>query len=459
MRWLWILLVLLATAVAAQQYPVLRLTAARPVSWLPPGATWGIDFVNQRSWPQPRAQLGLFTPTTAGLRFAETAAGRLEPAVASTAQVTDLGYASSLAATNLIVQSQAFSTATWTATGASATDNAAAAPNGAQTASTLIEDGSTGQHKITLTTALTTTASQPLSASIYIKASGRLQGRLQLADATGSNGVSADFDTTATTYAGAITAGTVLGVGTLLTSYIQPLNPGFVPGQASWYRVVIQGTVGTSTNAALTLFLASAVGTISYAGNGSSGMAIWGAQINDNTNNGIRSYAPTAGTTQATRGDQMSALNPTQFQQQIQGTIYVEWLERGPISAAPARYLFLLSGTVSNYLLLQLSAANKLVCTVNNAGTITSMITSGSLTPNTIYRAAYSYAPGAHACTYNGFVNVNTATVGTPGLPVTAVGIGQGLNAANNSDDVIRTVAWSPQAQGGDVIQKWVLSK
>jgi hypothetical protein len=163
---------------------------------------------------------------------------------------------------NLATFSQAFDNAAWAKTGATVSADSTAAPDGTTTADTLIEDTSTGGHLLNRT--ITTGSAAPICYSVYIKAGpGSRKYRLEWFDG-GSYIWRGTFDPSDNTFSTISTPG---------------LAYGSVSVGNGWYRVymVAQPAV-TGTSQQLLQYLVSGSST-SYTGDGTSGIFIWGAQL------------------------------------------------------------------------------------------------------------------------------------------------------------------------------------
>lgn len=170
---------------------------------------------------------------------------------------------------NLAIQSEDFSTS-WTVSGTTISTNSAIAPDGATTADKLVEDGTTGLHRVYQSD---TTAAGRLTASLYVKAAERDDITLQVYNATDGTLAQATFDLAAGTYSG------VTG-----SASIQALAN-------DWYRISVTSTASaTVTTNSLYIYLHNG-STTNYTGDGSSGLYIWGAQMQDGATMGF--YAPT----------------------------------------------------------------------------------------------------------------------------------------------------------------------
>jgi hypothetical protein len=155
---------------------------------------------------------------------------------------------------NLCLQSQT-ATTTWTQSGLTATANAATAPDGTATANLLTEDtGSSHQLNQGITL-----APGYYVWSAYLKAGARTWAALGFADPAAS--VRLCYFNLAT--------GELGDVGTGATATITPVGDG-------WYRCSM-AMLATPGNR-IRIYMAEA-GSVSYVGNGTSGLYMWGAQL------------------------------------------------------------------------------------------------------------------------------------------------------------------------------------
>lgn len=160
--------------------------------------------------------------------------------------------------TNLLTYSEQFDNAAWTKSNATISANAVIAPDGNTTADKLVEDSATNTHLVQESPSFTTGVTY--TQSVYAKAGERTFIQLRT---TSSSTFSASFDLSAGTYS-QVTAST--------TAAMTSVGNG-------WYRCSITFTAGaTGASACRTALMLDAT-TQSYAGNGSSGAYIWGAQL------------------------------------------------------------------------------------------------------------------------------------------------------------------------------------
>ena len=178
---------------------------------------------------------------------------------------------------NLLGFSEAFDNAGWTKSGSSIVTGAQANPvNGAFNAQKLMEDTSTGQHRVFNTTGVTYIASTPVCFSAYVKAAERSFVYFRL------NNSGADFVTgfvNLTT--GAVT--TVTGAGSITATSVG----------SGWWRIAAIGTSAAATPVSGYIATATSGSVVSYTGDGNSGVYIYGAQLSDSAS--LDPYVPTPG--------------------------------------------------------------------------------------------------------------------------------------------------------------------
>ncbi len=172
-------------------------------------------------------------------------------------------------ATNLLAYSQDFSNGVWTKTRSSVSANVATAPDGSASADRLTEDSSNGQHWVGSSVGMDSAV-----ATIYAKA----DTRTRIGVLRASNSAGAVFD---------LSSGTFTITASGYSASIEPLAGG-------WYRCRCSGNFTSGVY----FPLYSAGGALSYTGDGSGGLYIWGAQLEVGAS--PTSYIPTT-TAPATR--------------------------------------------------------------------------------------------------------------------------------------------------------------
>lgn len=200
------------------------------------------------------------------------------------------------ASTNIALQSSVNNTSPWQVpNAATVTPNAATAPDGTTTAASIIEDSTNARHGAyqVLTGTDTTSA---WTGSVYVKSNGTRGWATVALTIGGTFGVNVDLTTAAVT-------ATVNQSSATNTSYQTTLLAN------GWIRVAVTMTanasangpyfeVGPSNSASPTF---GAFGFASYAGDGTSGIYAWGAQVEKLPF--ASSYIPTTASTATRAGD------------------------------------------------------------------------------------------------------------------------------------------------------------
>ena len=189
--------------------------------------------------------------------------------------------------TNAITYSEDFGNVIWTKTNASVTTNATTAPSGSVTADALIEDTANSTHVVQYVASVPGT---PTVFSFYAKKNGRNRVFFGGAGFSGQ-GFVAIFD---------------LNTGTIVTntgnkaSMQAPSN--------GWYRCIVAFTPSAASGAAI--FLCDDSNNITYTGDGTSGVYLWGFQSEAGAF--ATSYIPTT-TTSLTRNADSVTMTGTNF--------------------------------------------------------------------------------------------------------------------------------------------------
>jgi hypothetical protein len=160
--------------------------------------------------------------------------------------------------TNLLPYSENMADSYWAKTRASISTNVAVAPDGNTTADKLVED-TTATNTHFLSKTYTFTGGTPYSFSVYLKAAGRNYATLRMYD--GTLYYSANYDLVNGT--SSASAG--------ITASIKYAGNG-------WYRCTLTPNI-TASIRDIAVFIANSMGGSSYTGDGSSGLYVWGMQL------------------------------------------------------------------------------------------------------------------------------------------------------------------------------------
>lgn len=199
--------------------------------------------------------------------------------------------------TNLPLYSEQFENVYWNKANSSVTANAAVSPDGSTNADKLVENTATSTHTIGVTLIA---GSAVYTYSVYVKAAGRSVIRFR----DSVNGVDGYFNlNTATSPSGT-------GVNRAITSVGN-----------GWYRCTMTSSAAI-TNPEFGVRLATAVGTENYTGDGTSGVYLYGAQIEAGAF--ATSYIPTVAS-QVTRSADVATMvgaNFSNWYNPNQGTLF-----------------------------------------------------------------------------------------------------------------------------------------
>ena len=282
--------------------------------------------------------------------------------------------------TNLITQSEYFSSADWTKTAINVTDNAVTSPEGIANAAKLVETTANSVHQINQSHSL---SGNDYSFSVFVKKAERRYVSLVFSDQARylsqhtfdlEDGVLTDsFD-----YGG-------------VTSTFVPEDYG-----NGWYRLTLSSSYASWSGSVIPRFYIENTATPSqppannYVGDGTSGIYIYGFQLEA----GIypTSYIPTYGTSASRAGDNPYNTSATSVIGQSEGTLFVEFT-RDELAAYTQRVLTLSDGTTSNVIGFQLAQANSLTFYCIDGGVASAVITkSSATTANQKVKLAAAYA-------------------------------------------------------------------
>ena len=320
------------------------------------------------------------------------------------------------AATNLLTYSEQFDNAAWTKSNATITANATTAPDGTVTADKLVEG--TGTNTTSTLSNIQTLTNAIHTISCFAKAGERTQICLSYWDGVVNRG--RYFD---------LSAGTVGGeLGSSTTATITSVGNG-------WYLCAVTGSTASAAGTCIGSIRTAVSGSIYYTGYGTSGVYIWGAQLETGTS--ATSYIPTvasqvtraadvsssAQTTRAADNAVMTGTNFSSWYRQDEGTVFVK---ADCFSKATYPMLYGFTETTANI-------NNQHCCFIQNgttpvidiweSGTSQSSLISSSITNGSTFLIADTYKQNSFASSLNGIAPVTDISGNIP-LVITRMEIG-----------------------------------
>jgi len=295
--------------------------------------------------------------------------------------------------TNLLTYSEQFDNAAWTKGLSSITTNAIAAPDGTLTADKLVEDTSNGSHLIRQSVTGLASGST-LTLSVYLKAAERTTAQIYFNDnASTGNRIQADFNLSSGTTSSATNFGTFTGASSSITSVGN-----------GWYRCTISGVAVGVTAVGNRVIMSTA----NYTGDGTSGIYIWGAQLE--VGGFATSYIQTVASqvTRAADAASMTGTNFSSWYSQGQGTLYTEF---NPLALAASSGVVINDNTTSNRIRLATTSVSD-QGTVTTSGTAQAVLDGGTPAANTMMKLAMAYQVNNFALSLNG-ATAATDTAGT----------------------------------------------
>jgi hypothetical protein len=302
------------------------------------------------------------------------------------------------AATNLCLRSEEFDNASWTKTDTSISANAVTAPDGSSNADKVIESA-TGptSHEFFTAATFAYSASATVTLSVYAKAAERTIFQLYLVGSGRFAG--AKFDLVGVTSGAGI--GGSGGGYSLTSSSITAIGNG-------WYRCVASIATVTDTAGRLYISLCQNASTDTYTGDGTSGVYLWGAQVETDTV--ATSYIPTLGTTVTRAVDAVSApVSSTPFADGAAGSVYLSTKLLSAGSGFPMMWAVDDGSNNDSIRLQDTSGAQLIVLDANVAQAELKPTTNAAITLNTAYKDAVAWNTNDFAHAKDG------GTVGTDG--------------------------------------------
>ena len=326
--------------------------------------------------------------------------------------------------TNLILQSEDFST-TWTNVNTSEAINVATAPDGTTTADKLItNNGIAGISSYIAQTVVKSAAATTYTYSVFAKTGEAGTGTLQLLavdTATSANSATSSFSTVSGTIA---VAASVNGTFANASSIITPLADG-------WYRCSLTFTTGTETSINLRLY-----SRLPTTGDGTRGILLWGAQLEVGAF--PTSYIPTVAATVTRAADvaSITGANFSSWYNQTEGTMFADVLNTAVIGTT--RIFSVSNNANANRIHINrgsVSGGNIGVVVTTSSVAQVGLTLATSLAALTSNKSAFAYKTNDFAGSVNGLTPVTQNTGSIPTVSQATIGNGDtvGLNTMNGT--------------------------
>jgi len=330
-----------------------------------------------------------------------------------------LGLLVEEARTNLLLRSEEFESASWTNGNTTESSNVAVAPNGTSTADKLIENSGAGFKAIEQALAI---SALTYTFSIHVKAVER--SIVQLLWSGGASTNFANFNLAT----GAVTAGTYTSAT-------------ITPAGSDWFRLSITSALAAGTFSGIVSLQtnASAARAASYTGDGTSGLFLWGAQLEAGAF--PTSYIPTT-TATATRAADVASITGTAFSSfynQTEGTAYASYAERA--FSVTHQVVTFSNGTANERISFAVNASNILDVAVVSGGTDTFTGNTPTLTAQE-YQIGFGYKADNSGVSANGSAITVDSAVTLPTVSQLDIGARAGSSQILNS--TIRRLTYWP---------------
>jgi hypothetical protein len=338
--------------------------------------------------------------------------------------------------TNLITYSEQFDNAAWSKGNATITANAVAAPDGTLTADKIVENTANGDHNAA-SSVFTATAGATYTTSVFVKAAERNFAWIRLFQNT-SPFAYVGYTINLTT--GATSSTSVTFPSTVWTnSAVSAQSVG-----NGWWRISVTGTIASADNIRLIVGPATSATTVSYVGDGTSGIYAWGAQLEAGAF--PTSYIPTVAS-QATRAADSASMTGTNFSSwynATEGTLYAEF---GPYANAGVSgntgIAQIYGATSSDTIRLFGGATTVPVFQVSVGGVAQAYLNVGTLIPANTTKLVGAYKADDFAKSLNGGA-IDSDTSGT--VPtVNQMLIGSGTGGITSLNGTIARIAFYPR--------------
>jgi hypothetical protein len=334
--------------------------------------------------------------------------------------------------TNLMLQSQAIDQSPWAVsqlntTGTPAYIDVAASPDGTQNADKLIPNTVSTQHYAQQ--AITLANNTVYALTVYAKASELIAIRLSLGTKAGA-------------FPGAYFN---LSTGVVTNEVSSPVSTSITPVGNGWYRCTVVANSGTGGTAPqFRVWAISGVNTISFAGNDSDGVLVWGAQVEAGAF--ATSYIPTTTTSLTRNADAvtMTGTNFSDWYNASEGAISVTLQSLPNAGTSVSRAVCINDGTANNSLISAWVNASTTMRSRLVVGGATQFQFTGAVDPTNKNTICTAYKENNFAASFNGAAALTDAA-GSLGTPNQLAISGDGTGTTNVYCGHIEKILYWPQ--------------
>lgn len=340
--------------------------------------------------------------------------------------------------TNLLTYSSDFANASWLKQQATVAASATTSPSGAMDATKLTENATAGEHYAQKAN-LSVRGGTSYSLSFYVKAAGRTRVGVLLSSTTPLSLIALTRFNLAT---GSVVA---TNVGTA----------SITPAADGWFRVVVTGVADSSNSTVIArIQLRDDGDASSYTGDGTSGIYIWGAQLEQGAF--PTSHIPTSGA-QVTRAADIASVNElSPWFNPEHGTLFVEAVRTHSLPSGTAYLAELGDGTYDERIYAALTASNSNSFVGDwrsgNASPDYFVNTSPKWSPGAPARMALTWGPSGRAAAASGVIVKTSSSTVVP--LITKLGIGAPIVGAGGFlNGHIRSLRFYPRRLSDDQLQ------
>jgi len=346
--------------------------------------------------------------------------------------------------TNLLTKSAELDDAAWSKTRATITANAVTAPDGTTSADKLVEDSTASNTHRVGAPNYSAVSGTSYTFSVFLKSEERAHAQISLHITNAGNA----FTTLPAIFVNLSTGAVTNPSATVTNSSIVSVGNG-------WWRVSISAAATSSGTQSAGIYLMSDATTTSYTGDATSGLYVWGAQVEAGAF--PTSYIPTT-TAAATRAADSAIVTPiSSFYNQSEGTLFAEW-RTGPsgVVSISRRVVSFISSVIQDSIQIISSNSNSVgpfvFANISSTATATAPSSPSAALFLSEYKQAAAWQPSSVSTSINGASVVNSIGNTYP-TNIQEMRIGQ-LGAGTQLSGHIRKIAYWPKRLTNELLEQ-----